>query len=124
TPIHKAIDEATTQLGGKKGRAAVVLYSDGLITDEVGRKLDPQLAIDAVANLRQSYDGTVCFHTVQTGSSPEGAELLRKLSDTAECGSYRTLSGVRDVASLQQFERDVFLGEAALPAVGAAPSDL
>jgi OOP family OmpA-OmpF porin len=123
TPIHKALDEASIQLGGKKGRAAVVLYSDGLITDEVGRELDPQLAIDAANNLNESYDGTVCLHTVQTGSDPDGAALLRQISETTECGTFRTLGGVRDVASLQQFERDVFL-EQRLPDVAAAPADL
>jgi OOP family OmpA-OmpF porin len=124
TPIHKAIAEAGTQLKGKSGRAAIVLYSDGLPTDEIGREVDPQLAYDAVAKLRGSYRGTVCFHTVQTGSDPEGAAFLRKLAGTSsDCGSFRQIDQVATVASLHKLERDVFLGPAT-PDVAAAPSDL
>ena len=123
TPIHKAIAEAGDELHGKSGRAAIVLYSDGLLTDEIGREIDPQLAFDAVSSVEKSYNGTVCLHTVQTGSDPEGAEFLRKLSAATECGSFRTANGVTNVASLNQFERDVFLGKAT-PDVAAAPGDL
>jgi OOP family OmpA-OmpF porin len=122
TPIHKAIAEAGDQLKGKQGRAAIVLYSDGLITDEIGREIEPQLAFDALAAARKSYSGTICVHTVQTGSDPAGAEFLRKLASTNSCGSYRAASGVTTIASLHQLERDVLLGKAT-PDVAAAPSD-
>jgi OOP family OmpA-OmpF porin len=123
TPIHKAIGEAGDQLSGKSGRAAIVLYSDGLPTDEIGREIDPQLSYDAVAGVRQRYDGTVCVHTVQTGSDPAGAAFLKQLAgNTSDCGSFRQLGQVTTVASLHQLERDVFLG-AATPDVAAAPPD-
>ncbi len=123
TPIHKAIAEAGGALHGKSGRAAIVLYSDGLLTDEIGREIDPQLALDAVAGLKKNYSGTICLHTVQTGSDPDGTTFLKQLSDTTECGSFRAADGVTTVASLHQLERDVFLGEAT-PDVAAAPRDL
>ena len=123
TPIHKAIAEAGDQLHGRQGRAAIVLYSDGLITDEIGREIEPQRAFDAAKAVENSYSGTVCFHTIQTGSDPLGAEFLRKLSSTTPCGSYRAASGVTTIASLHQFERDVLLGKAT-PDVAAAPRDL
>jgi OOP family OmpA-OmpF porin len=123
TPIHKAIAEAGDQLRGKQGRAAIVLYSDGLITDEIGRDIDPQLAFDAAAGIKKSYNGEVCFHTVQTGSDPAGTAFLRKLASTTPCGSYRAADGVTTIASLHQFERDVLLGKAT-PDVAAAPPDL
>jgi len=123
TPIHRAIAEAGAALEGKSGQAAIVLYSDGLLTDEVGREVDPQLALAAVAAIQESYAGTVCLHTVQTGSDPAGTAFLRQLAASTDCGSFRQGDGVTSVAALQQFERDVFLG-AALPAVAAAPGDL
>lgn len=123
TPIHRAISEAGDALKGKRGQAAVVLYSDGQLTSEGGKEIDPQLALDAVKALRKNYAGKVCLHTVQIGSDPEGGAFLRQLAGASECGSSRTLEGVTTVASLSQFEREVFLG-AALPAVAAAPSDL
>ena len=122
TPIHKAIAEAGSQLEDKRGRAAVLLYSDGAITDEGGKHLDPQLAVDAAAQLAESYDGSVCFHTVQVGSEPDGAALLRRIAATTRCGSFRQRSDVTTVAALHGFERDVFFAGAP-PPVAAAPRD-
>src|SRR5262249_163560 len=51
TPIHKAIAEAGDQLQGKSGRAAIVLYSDGLPTDEIGREIAPNRVYDALAGV-------------------------------------------------------------------------
>jgi len=123
TPIHKAIREAGAQLEGKSGRAAIVLYSDGEITTEGGKELDAQLALDAAAEVAEAYDGELCIHTVRVGDEAEGATLLRALADTTSCGSYREREGVTTVATLHQFERDVFLGAAPTPRVAAAPVD-
>jgi len=121
TPIHKALAEAAVQLEGRSGRAAVVLFSDGQLTDEVGRDVDPQVALDAAAGIAEGYDGELCLHTVQTGPSESGAALLQSLSRVTDCGSFRPAERIDNVASLHQFERDVFIG--ALPAVAAAPGD-
>lgn len=124
TPIHKAIAEAGDALAGKRGRAAIVLYSDGEITTEGGKQIDPQLAIDAVKALRKSHEGTVCLHTVQIGDDPEGGALLREIANATKCGSFRSAEGVTTVASLHQFQRQVFFGAPATPDVAAAPADL
>ncbi|MGH7336355.1 MAG: OmpA family protein, partial [Myxococcota bacterium] len=124
TPIHKAIAEAGDALEGHRGRAAIVLYSDGEITSEAGREIDPQLALDAVKTLRKNYAGTVCLHTVHVGDDPEGAAFLRQLAGATECGSARSADDVTTVAALHQFERQVFFGAEATPDVAAAPGDL
>jgi OOP family OmpA-OmpF porin len=124
TPIHKALAEAGTALEGKSGRAAVILYSDGALTDEIGRDLDPQLALDAAAALREGYDGKLCLHTVQIGSEPAGSQLLSDLASTTDCGTFRRADGVSSVAALTRFEREVFFGAAPAPDVAAAPRDL
>src|SRR5262245_37720657 len=124
TPIHKAIAEAGDELAGKRGRAAIVLYSDGEITTEGGKEIDPQLAIDAVAALRERHTGTVCLHTVQIGFDPKGGALLRQLAGATPCGSFRSAEGVTTVASLHQFQRQVCFGAASTPDVAAAPPDL
>lgn len=123
TPIHKALDEAGAALEGKSGRAAVVLYSDGQLTDEIGREIDAQLALDAAARIREGYDGPVCIHTVQIGGDTAGGEFLRSLAESSECGSFRRADGVTSVAALSRFEREVFLGASATPDVAAAPRD-
>ena len=123
TPIHKAINEAGDALEGKSGRAAIVLYSDGKITSEGGKEIDQRLAFDAVKGVQKRYAGTVCVHTVQIGNDPEGGAFLRRLADLTDCGSTRAASGVKTIAALSKFERDVFIGEAT-PDVAAAPRDL
>lgn len=123
SPIHKAIAESGQQIEGKTGRAAVLLYSDGLITSEGGKDLDPQLALDAATEVADSRADDVCFHTVQTGNDPAGADLLRAIAGTTDCGSFRQGEGITSVAALQQFEREVFLGASPTPDVAAAPSD-
>jgi OOP family OmpA-OmpF porin len=122
TPLDRVIGEVGGELGGKTGRAAVVIFSDGKPTDPVGRELDQQAVLDAAGKLASGYSGDVCFHTVQTGNDPEGAEFLKKLSSVTSCGSSRAMSSVQNVAALQNFEREVFLGGAATRAV-AAPGD-
>lgn len=123
TPIHKAISEAGDQIEGKAGRAAVLLYSDGVITSEGGKDLDPQLALDAAAEVAEAHNGEVCFHTVQTGNDPAGTDLLRAIAGTTDCGTFRQSAGITSVAALQQFEREVFLGASPTPDVAAAPGD-
>ena len=123
SPIHKAIGEAGDQIAGKTGRAAVLLYSDGVLTSEGGKDLDPQLALDAATELARTRDGSVCFHAVQVGNDPAGADLLRAIAGTTDCGTFRQGEGITSVAALQQFEREVFLGASPTPDVAAAPRD-
>ncbi|MEM7408766.1 MAG: OmpA family protein [Myxococcota bacterium] len=124
TPLHKAVSEAGAALTEKSGTAAVVVYSDGVVTDEVGREVDPSEVLAAADALREAYDGPVCFHTVQTGAGQTGAALLRDLAASSGCGSFRQADRVNTVAALHQFQREVFLGAApSLPDVAAAPRD-
>jgi OOP family OmpA-OmpF porin len=120
TPLDRVIGEVAGELGGKTGRAAVVVFSDGKPTDPVGRQLDQQAVLDAAGKLAAGYTGDVCFHTVQTGDDPEGAEFLKKLASTTSCGTTRSMASVQNVAALQNFEREVFLGGAGTRAVAAA----
>lgn len=125
TPLYGAIEDAAAELEGRKGRAAVLVYSDGLVSDEIGRPVDEQRVLDAAADLRERHPGPVCFHTVQVGTSPQGTELLRRLAETSSCGTFRSASAVTTTAALHQFQREVLLGAkpAPPPAVAAAPRD-
>lgn len=120
TPIDRVLAEVNESLAGKSERAAVVLWSDGLPTDPVGRDLETGAVLEQARALAGAYRGTVCFHTVQTGNDPAGTVFLQALAGVTPCGSYRTLDSVSDPASLTQFERQVFLGAA--PRV-AGPGD-
>lgn len=123
TPLDRVIDEVSSDMSGKTGRAAVVIFSDGHPNDPVGRDIGDQASLDAAARLAKSYSGDVCFHTVQLGDDAEGAAFLKKLAATTSCGSSRSLSSIQNVAALQNFEREVFFAAAQTRAVAAAPGD-
>jgi OOP family OmpA-OmpF porin len=123
TPIDRVLGEVGKELAGKSGRAAVVIFSDGEPTDPVGRDLDHQKVLDAAALLAKDHTGEVCIHTVQIGDSPEGAAFLKQLASTTGCGTTRSIGTIENVAALQNFGREVFLGAVATRAVAAAPSD-
>lgn len=121
TPIDRVFGEVGQDLAGKSGQAAIVVFSDGRPTDPVGREVAEQKVLDAAGAVAEGFQGKVCIHTVHVGDDPAGAEFLRKLSTRTGCGSARSLGSVMNVAALQNFSREVYLG--AVPAVAAAPRD-
>ena len=123
TPIHKAITKphpARREGRARRGRALQRWHDHrrggtrarSPARDRRGGEPAPAVRRNGVLPHRADR--------VRAGRRGASPQALR----TAECGTFRTLDGVRDVASLQQFERDVFLEEAALPDVAAAPADL
>jgi OOP family OmpA-OmpF porin len=124
TPVDRVLDELAVHLAGKGKRAAVVLLSDGLATDPVGREIAESRSLSAAQTLAAVYEGPVCFHTVQVGDDPTGAAFLEKLSKVTDCGSARTLAATNSAAAVDRFERQVFLGAAPTPKPRAvAPVD-
>lgn len=121
TPLYKVLEESKQSLVPKRGRAAVVIFSDGEITDEFGRDVADERVLGAARDLAESYDGTLCFHTVQVGESSEGAALLSKLSQVTACGSTRPASELGSERRLHAMGRAVFLGTAS---VAKTPAEL
>ena len=114
TPIFEVIQgDLSDSIRGSSGRAAVVLISDGLATDYVGRGGADEMTIEAARRLASSRSGDTCFHTIQTGNDPAGASFLRALADVSGCGSFRNASSLNSATSLQDFSRAAYLGAAA-----------
>ena len=116
TPLHRVLNEASMSLEGKSGRAALVIFSDGLPDDE-------DRALAAAQNLQKAHAGEVCIHTVQLGSEPGGRDFLQRLSAlSGGCGSSRLASQIDSASSFNELTADVFLGNASiLPPVATAP---
>lgn len=123
TPIDRVLAEVGNALAGKSQRAAVVLFSDGLPTDPVGRPLETKDVLAHARELAGGYKGTVCFYTVQTGGDPAGAAFLKELSQVTSCGAFHPLTSISDAGNLTRFEREVFLGAAPVQRAAAAPGD-
>jgi len=121
TPIHEVLEEARAWLALERGRGAVVLFSDGLVTDAFGRAVDPHRSVEAARELAFFYEGELCFHTVQVGDSEEGARELREIAGATSCGSFRRAAASPDETWLHAFHRAVFLGERRAPAAVATP---
>lgn len=116
TPYRHVLPEIGQQLAGRSGRAAVVVFSDGLPDF-------PERALTEAAVLAESYPGELCYHVVQTGSDPLGAEFLRELAGLTPCGSRRSAASVRDPAAFMALVRDVFAGPADAAATGSVGGD-
>jgi OOP family OmpA-OmpF porin len=117
TPIFEVIQgDLAGSIRGTTGRAAVVLISDGLATDYVGRGGADDMTVEAARRLAASRSGDTCYHTIQTGNDPAGAALLRALANVSNCGSFRNASTLNSVSALQDFSRAVYLGGESAPA--------
>jgi len=115
TPLHAVIDEVATQLEGRSGATAVVLFSDG-VADDSAR------ALASATALAESYrGGKLCFYGIQVGKEQPGADFLRALSGVTSCGSSQNAAELTAPASFQRYAKNVVVGAAPLPAVAAAP---
>jgi OOP family OmpA-OmpF porin len=114
TPLHAVLTEIQGWLVGSSGKAALVLFTDGLPDSE-------ERSMAAAERLVASVPDGVCIHAVQSGGDPRGAEFLGRLTGLSDCGSLREADAVGDPARFQDFARAVFAGAAPLPPVAAAP---
>jgi outer membrane protein OmpA-like peptidoglycan-associated protein len=83
---------------------------------------DSDAALAAALNLSEVRRDEVCFHGIQLGDDPAGAQFLGELAATTPCGSMRNASSIDDVQSFERFAKSTVVGAAALPAVSAAPA--
>ena len=115
TPLAGVIGEAAASLEGQRGPAALVIIGDGIADS-------PAEATEATRSLVAGYPDAVCIHTVHTGDSAEGRALLEQLAGLSKggCGSSRRAAALKDVASTERFEREIFLEKGELPEVAAA----
>lgn len=114
TPLHRVIAEAGAALE-PGGRSALVVFSDGLADD-------PDAALVTAAALLEQQGRAVCFHTVQTGSDPDGRALLEGLAALSPCGSFTPAAQLSDAAAIQALARRATVAGAGTAAALAAPS--
>jgi len=108
TPYRNVFAEIGQSLEGKSGRAAVVLFSDGL-PDYQAR------AVAAAKALSEARGGQICFHAVQTGNDELGTQNLEEIAAQFSCGTMRNASTLGSAANLRAFVHDVMAETSAAP---------
>ncbi len=124
TQIFEVIEvDLMESIGAAQGRAAIILVSDGLATDYVGRSDADGRALAAARSLVASRDGDTCFHTIQTGNDPAGASFLVELAGVSGCGTFRNASALGSAVALTVFSEEVYIGVVSAKADGDADGD-
>jgi OOP family OmpA-OmpF porin len=109
--MNDVLGEVEQSLKGKKGRAAVVIFSDGL--PQEAPSATEASTTESAKQLIENYSGEVCIHTVHLGDDEGGARYLALLASLTSCGSSRTFADVKDPKGFMGFTREVFTGAAA-----------
>jgi OOP family OmpA-OmpF porin len=115
TPLAAVLGELGETLKGSEGEAALVIFSDGIPT-RYGKYIGPEETFEAARLLEAGYAGELCYHMIWIGEDPRGPLLLNRIAELSECGSYHTLDGLSETAALADFQRDIYIGPAPLPA--------
>ena len=109
TPLARVLDELAQTLADADGRAALVIFSDGVPTLNA-RYVGPEQTLSAARRLLARHGGEVCYHTIWIGTDPRGPALLRELAGLSECGSFRALAEIDSPEALRTFQRHVYIG--------------
>ncbi|MGR8941057.1 MAG: OmpA family protein [Gammaproteobacteria bacterium] len=106
SPMHKAVENTTSDLAATSGQIAVLILSDGH-----GLASDP---VPAVQALKQQYGKRLCVYSIWVGNKDEenGKLLLNSLSDIAGCGYRAEAENVATPAGMAEFVKSVFLKRA------------
>ncbi len=115
TPLHHVIGEITPGLVALEGRAALMIFTDGMPDD-------PAAAIASATTLVKRRVDDTCIHAVQTGDTAEGQAFLKQLTGLTNCGSLRSGADLTSNFEIQQLAKTVFVGPGIMP-VAASPCD-
>ena len=114
TPLARAIYSQSTELAGKRGSGALVVFSDGMVKD-------PERVLQALRDLKTRHGGELCVFTVQVGDSDRGRDLLQKMASVNGCGKFYDGANLDSASAMNGMVRDVFFGQRAVAQVAAAP---
>lgn len=109
TPLAAVLSEYLEPFADRHGRAAVVVFSDGVPTRH-GRYVGPEETLEAARRLMAKRPGELCYHTVQVGADPRGQALLTSLAALSDCGSYRVLDDIDGAEALYAFQQQIYNG--------------
>lgn len=118
TPLGEILDDYRERLAERTGRAAFVIFSDGVPT-RYGRYAGVDDTLESARQIVSRHPGEVCFHTIQVGRDPRGPDLLAEIAALSDCGSFRHIDALASGAPLLAFQRAIYNGP---PPPRAAPT--
>jgi len=114
TRLERSLEEARQQVQGLSGNVALLIVSDG-------RDMNQKAVLQALSELVNEHRDHICVHAVQIGSDETGMNFLRRISQTTNCGIYRSADVLQTDSAMYDFVRQIFYGSRATPPP-AAPS--
>ena len=103
SPLGVALNAAAEELGGLKGKTALVVISDGT---DMG--MGPVAAAEALVS---AHGDKLCIQSIQVGADPAGTELMQKVAATSSCGGFQNADAILTSSGMATFVQNVFLGE-------------
>lgn len=107
TPLDQAVRNTGSEFAGMKGRAALVVFSDG-------RKEPHQDILDACKAVAANHLGEVCIYTVHVGEDANGRMLLQDMANTTSCGRAWLASEINSPEGMEEMVREIFFGKRAM----------
>ncbi len=118
TPLGEILYEYRERLANRTGRAAFVIFSDGVPT-RYGRYAGGDETLESARQVIARHPGEVCFHTVLVGRDSRGPDLLAALAALSDCGSFRHIDTLDGNDPLLAFQRQIYL-DSPLPVAPSA----
>lgn len=115
TPLPAVLRSLESEMTGRTGRTAIVVFSDGMATQSG--------TLDACKQLAAVHAGELCIYTVQIGNDPEGSLLLSRMVETTGCGLKVTGGAISKGEGMQAFIRTVFMNGDFVPEPACIDSD-
>jgi len=109
--MGKASNRAADDLKTVSGTSALILISDGKVTD--------QGVIQAAENLKKIYGDTICIYTIQIGDCYASEKLLEEIAKIGGCGFSVNADDLASCEAMASFVKKVFFEKGA-----AAPSKM
>jgi OOP family OmpA-OmpF porin len=109
SPMSKALNLAAQDLKAVSGRTAVIVVSDGIVTDTG--------TLQAAENLKKTYGENLCIYTIQIGDNYDAEKLLAQIAKIGGCGFSVNADEFATCDAMAAFVKKVFFEKgAAAPA--------
>jgi OOP family OmpA-OmpF porin len=117
SPMPEALEAASDDLRGARGKTAIIVISDGLIESMMSG------APEAAAKLKGEMGDNLCIYTIAVGGNPDGEKFLQEVAKAGGCGFSETAASLSAPGKLASFVERVFLSKKATAAAAAGPRD-